>query len=140
MMKALIAICIFRIIKYSQHLLKFHCHADGIFHFALCAAWMDAISLHFNTQICSIKVFIFNFTDRTAIYCISKVSTKAWHVKIFNTISNFLIWCKSNADIAVLYFWMCQKECCHCHDLSNTGLVICAKKCCSICSNKTLSL
>ena len=65
---------------------------------------MDAISLHFNTQICSIEVFIFNFTDRTAIYCISKVSTKARHVKIFNTISHFLIWCKCDADITVLEY------------------------------------
>ena len=128
-----------RSLLYREHTVEFHGNDYCIYHFILGVTRMHIPSLNMYFCTCSIEVLILQFPYLATIHCIGIFCTEFLHIKLVNSTPYLLVGSKANLNFTVLELRMLHNIL-HCtHDLGNTGLVICAKKGCSICGNEGLS-
>ena len=84
----------------------------------------------------SIKVFILDFTFCITIKCISKISSKFFYIKMGWSHSYFFIRGKCNTE-GTMRNSIVIEGLNHCHDLGNSGFVICTEDGGSIGSNES---
>ena len=139
MIKSLITACIFRSFIFRNLCIKFYCKTWCVDHLVFCLTRMHTLSSKFNYSRCSIKIFIFEFTNSASVYCISIFCTETLNVKVVHSSANFLIRCKCYIYVRVLNLRIIKKIFRHCHNLCNACFIICPKKCFTVSCNQIFS-
>ena len=137
--EALVSACVFRTLLHWKQSMKFHSNQRCISHFALCGSRMYVASLDRDGCSCSIEVFVFQFSDRAAVHCISILGTELCNIEFHDSASDLLVWSEAYLDFSMLEFRVLHYIL-HCiHDFCNSRLVICTEQSCSICSDQCLA-
>ena len=140
MVKALIPFLIHRILICRKQRLEFPCHEKGISHTPLGRARMDIGTMDRHPAGRSIKVFVLQLSQRSAVHSVSPISPKAFHIKAVGSPAHLLVRREADTDRPVLYFRMPEKISCHGHDFSDTCLIIRSQQSGPIRGNQGLAL
>ena len=106
MEKSLIAFGIHWILLHRQQLLELLRDQNGIFHFTLGGTRMHTPAI--DMEFCSgcIKVFIFQFPQRSAVHGVGIIRTEQLHIKMIGSSTHFLIRGKADPDLTMLFLRM----------------------------------
>ena len=81
MHKPFIPFGMFRSLVRRQQSRIFHRHEGGILHLIFRRARMDVDAVHGNDSCCSVKVFVLQFSQRTAVHGVSKICPESLDIK-----------------------------------------------------------
>src|SRR5450830_947426 len=101
---------------------------------------MDALPDDVEFRRCGIEILVFETTEFIPVEGVSILSAKLCHVEPIDTLTDFLIRCKSNLDGPMFHLGMCQQVLHGGHDLCNACLVVGSQKSRAICNNEVLPL
>ena len=80
-----------RVFKNRKHGMEFHCDQDGIFHFALCRARMDAHPVDGNLGVRRVEVLIFDLAELAAVHRIGVLRPKALDIEAIRAAARLLV-------------------------------------------------
>ena len=140
MVKPFIPFSINRLLFFRQQGLELTTHSGRIDHLILGTSRMDAHALDGDSCRSRVEVFIFQFTQGSAVNSISNLGTKFFKIEELRTFPDFLIRRKTNADLSVFRSIRTKQTLRKGHDFSHTGFIISPQKCRSICHNEPFSL
>ena len=126
MQEAFSVLGIFRFLILGQHTLKFHGKKNGIYHFVFGRAGVNAYSMKGDESAGSIEVFILQFPTFSSVHGIGKICAEFFHIKMVGSLSDFLVWCESNANRTMRDFRVCKEIFRGCENFRNSCLVITA--------------
>ena len=119
-----------------EHGIEFHGNKCCVDHCILRRTWMYVYTGKFYYCFGSIKVFILDFTFCITIKCISKISSKFFYIKMGWSHSYFFVRGKCNTERTMRNSIVIEVFN-YCHNLGNSGFVICTEDGGSIGSNES---
>ena len=119
-----------------EHGIELHGNKCCVDHCVFRRTWVYVYTGKFYYCFGSIKVFILDFTFCITIKCISKISSKFFYIKMGWSHSYFFVRGKCNAERTMRNSIVIEVFN-YCHNLGNSGFVICTEDGGSIGSNES---
>ena len=124
MIEAFVSFCGTRRFISRQQRSIFIGHQQRVNHLILCIARVHITSLYPNLCSCSIEILKFQFADFSSVHGISPFRTKFLHIKLVSSQTDFLIRIKTDTNITMLDFRMCNQISHRTYNFCNSGLIV----------------
>ena len=126
--EAFIPFRIFGLLFYRQHSVQLAGNSQRIDHDIFCRARMDVLPLNFDFSACSVKVFVLQLADFSAVDGIRKIRTEFYYIEEVCTSADFLIGGKADFNRTMLHLRVVAEVFNHPHDDGDARFIIRTQK------------